>query len=202
MPSSPTSTSRAPCSDILDSTAPMQPLDRRSYLFANRRAQDCVASIKTFGGDRPARDLIGAQQLARCGSERAKAEPRQFIPGKVAIAPVGTFRSDRLGVKIGRENAQHAVNVREVRAMLIKLALQLIDDASQLAPLLDQAGNEIILVGDHDAVQTGLFWPAGVALITAVQFPPFGLRRLSSRHAASFCVLDRADLQSRFALIR
>jgi hypothetical protein len=38
------------------------------------------------------------QRLARCGSEDAKAEPRQFIPGEIPVASIGPLRSDRLRV--------------------------------------------------------------------------------------------------------
>ena len=73
---------RAPRSDVLDCAVTVQPLDGRSDLFANRRAQDRVSGIETFGGDHPARDVIRAQQLARCGSEHAKAEPRRAHSGR------------------------------------------------------------------------------------------------------------------------
>jgi hypothetical protein len=63
---------------------------------------DGVSGIEAFGGDDPARDLIRAQQLARCGSEHANAEPREFISREIAIAAIGALRSDRLRVKIGR----------------------------------------------------------------------------------------------------
>jgi hypothetical protein len=115
----------------------MQPLDGRSDLLANRRAQDGVSGIEAFSDDQPSRDIVGAQQLARYGSEHAKAEPREFIPREVPIAAIDTLRSDRLRVKIGREDAERTVYVRQVRAVLIKLALHLVNDAGQLAALLD-----------------------------------------------------------------
>ena len=97
-----------------------------------------VSRIETFSGDHPTRDIIRAQQFASRRPEHAKAEPRKFIPGEVAIAAIGSLRSDRLRVEIGREHAKHTVNVREVGPILVKLALHLIDDAGQLAPLLDK----------------------------------------------------------------
>jgi hypothetical protein len=63
----------------------VQPLDGRSDLFANRRAQDRVSAIEPLGGDHPARNVIRAQQLACCGSEHAKAEPRQLIRAKYRL---------------------------------------------------------------------------------------------------------------------
>ena len=115
----------------------MQPLDDRADLFANRRAQDRVSAIEAFGGDHSACDVIRTQQLARSRSEHAKAEPRQLVPGEVAIAAIDALRTDRLRVKIGREDAERTVYVRQVRAVLIKLALHLVNDAGQLAALLD-----------------------------------------------------------------
>jgi hypothetical protein len=49
--------------DVLDHAFPVQPLDNRADLFPDRAAQDCVADIKAFSGDHPARNVIGAQQL-------------------------------------------------------------------------------------------------------------------------------------------
>jgi hypothetical protein len=72
---------------------------------------------------------------------------------KFAIASVGTLRPKRLGVQIGSENAQHAVNVRHIGPMLVKLALQLIDNAGEFAALLDQAGNDVITARGHDALR-------------------------------------------------
>lgn len=131
----------------------MQPLDGRPDLFTNRRSQDGVSSIEAFGRDHPPRDIIRAQQLARCGSENAKAEPRQFISREVPIAAVSALRSKRVGIKFSRQHAEHAVNVRQIGSVLIKLALQLIDDAGQFAALLDQPGNDMILARDHAALR-------------------------------------------------
>lgn len=127
----------------------MQPFDRRSDLFANRRAQDGVCRIETLGLDYPARDIIGAEQLARCGPENAKAESRQFIPGEVPVASIGALWLERLRVEIGRQNAQRAVDMREVGAILVKLPLQLVDNPSEFAALLDQPGDNEIACRDH-----------------------------------------------------
>jgi hypothetical protein len=97
----------------------VQPLDCRTDLFANRRAQDRVSSIEALSRDYPARDVIGAQRLARSVAEHAKAEPREFIAGKVAIAPIEPLRSDRFQIEIGREIAQRAVYVRQVGPVLV-----------------------------------------------------------------------------------
>jgi hypothetical protein len=105
---------RAPSADVLCCAVAMEPLYGRSDLFANRAAQDSVSGIEALGGNHPACDVIRAQQLARRGSEHAKAEPRQFIAGEVPIAAIGALRSDRLRVEIRRENAEHAINVRQV----------------------------------------------------------------------------------------
>jgi hypothetical protein len=56
----------------------VQPFDDRADLFANRRTQDAVCGIETLGDDHTVRNVIRAQPLARCGSEHAKAEPRQL----------------------------------------------------------------------------------------------------------------------------
>jgi hypothetical protein len=37
--------------------------------------------------------------------------------------------------------------------VLIKLALQLIDDAREFTPLLDRAGNDVILASAHAALR-------------------------------------------------
>jgi alkanesulfonate monooxygenase SsuD/methylene tetrahydromethanopterin reductase-like flavin-dependent oxidoreductase (luciferase family) len=39
--------------------------------------------------------------------------------------------------------------VHQVGSVLVKLTLHMIDDASQLAALLDQAGYDVIFVRDH-----------------------------------------------------
>ena len=114
---------RAPRTDILDRAVAMQALHGRTNLFANRGAQNRVAGIEALGGDHPARNLIGAQRLARCGSQHAKAEPREFIAGEIPVAAICALRPNRLRVEIRRENAQRAVYVRQVRAVLVKLAL-------------------------------------------------------------------------------
>jgi len=85
----------APRADVLDRIVAVQPLYGRSDLLPNRRAQDCVSGIKTFSRDHLSRNVIRAQQLARCRSEHAKAKPREFIPREVPIAAIGALRSDR-----------------------------------------------------------------------------------------------------------
>jgi hypothetical protein len=67
-----TKLARAPRADVLDRTLPVQALDDRSDLFANRRAEHAVGCVKAFSCDYPADDVIGAQQLARCRSEHAE----------------------------------------------------------------------------------------------------------------------------------
>jgi hypothetical protein len=54
------------------STAPiaMEPFHGRPDLIRDRRSQDGVSRIEAFGRDHPALNVIGAQQFARCGSER------------------------------------------------------------------------------------------------------------------------------------
>ena len=112
---------RASSADILDRAVSVQPLDDRSDLIANRRAQDAVSGIKAFRCDHPGGDVIGTQQLGRSGSEHAEAEPRQFVSGEVAIASIDALRSDRLWVEIGCKNAEHAINMRQVSPVLIEL---------------------------------------------------------------------------------
>jgi hypothetical protein len=82
-------------------------------------------AVEAFGCDHPARDVIRAQQLSGCGSEHAKAEPRQFIPTEVAVAAIDALRADRLWINICRKNPEHAVDMRQVGPVLVKLALQL-----------------------------------------------------------------------------
>ena len=82
--------------------------------------------IEAFDRDHLPGDVIGAQRHTRCGSEHAEAEPRQFVPGEIPVAPIGALRTDRLGVEICRENAERAINVHQIGPVLIKLALQLI----------------------------------------------------------------------------
>jgi hypothetical protein len=48
-------------------------------------ARDRLSEIKALGFDHPARNVIRAQQFACCHSDHAKAEPRQLIPGEVAV---------------------------------------------------------------------------------------------------------------------
>jgi hypothetical protein len=56
----------------------MQALDRLADLFAHSRAQNRVSHIEAVSSNHLARDgVIRTQQLARYGSEHAKAEPRQ-----------------------------------------------------------------------------------------------------------------------------
>jgi len=55
-------------------------------LFSNSGAQDRVSRIEALCGNHPARNVVRAQQFACGGSEHAKAEPRQPVPGEVAIA--------------------------------------------------------------------------------------------------------------------
>ena len=83
---------------------------------------------------------------------RAETEPRQLIPSEVAVASIGALRTDRLGVEIGHEDAQHAVDMRQIGPVLIKLALQLINDAGEFTPLLDKTGDDVILARGHAAL--------------------------------------------------
>jgi hypothetical protein len=107
--------------------------------------EDRVSGIKALGRDHPARDVIGAQQVTRCGSEHVKAKPREFISGEVAIAAIRPLRSDRLRIEIRRENAERAVYVCQVGSVLIKLALQHVNDAGEFAALLNEASDDMIL---------------------------------------------------------
>jgi hypothetical protein len=78
------------------------------------------AASKPLGDDHTVRNVIRAQRLARCGSEHAKAEPRQFVPGEVPIAPIEPLRSDPFRIEIGRQNAERAVYMRQVGAVLVE----------------------------------------------------------------------------------
>ena len=60
------------------------------------------------------------------------------MSGEVPIAAIGALRSDRLRVKISRENAERAIDMRQIGPALVKLLLHLIDDAGEFAALLDQ----------------------------------------------------------------
>jgi hypothetical protein len=93
------------------------------YLFTVQESPRAEWRIEAFGRDHPARDVIGAEQLARCGSEHAEAEPRQFVSGEVAVAAIDALRPDRFRVQIGRENAKHAIDMHQIGPMLVKLAL-------------------------------------------------------------------------------
>jgi hypothetical protein len=122
---------RAPAPDIVDLAPPMQPLHDIPDLIADRAAQDAVGGIEALGGDHSARNVIGAQQLARCDPQHAKAKPRQLIPGEVAIAAIDTFCFYLLRVQIAGENAQHAIDMRQIGSMLVKgCALRLESGAS------------------------------------------------------------------------
>jgi hypothetical protein len=43
--------------------------------------------------------------------------------------------------------------MRQIGPVLVKLALQLIDDAREFAPLLDQPRNDMIPYAGHDALR-------------------------------------------------
>jgi hypothetical protein len=43
--------------------------------------------------------------------------------------------------------------MRQVGSVLVKLALQLVDDAGEFVALLDQTGKDMILCGGHDALR-------------------------------------------------
>jgi hypothetical protein len=43
--------------------------------------------------------------------------------------------------------------MRQVCAVLVKLALKLVNDASQFAPLLNQPGDDMIAAGAHAALR-------------------------------------------------
>jgi hypothetical protein len=68
----------------------------------------------------------------------SRAEPRQLVPREISIAPIDPLRSDGLWIEIGRQHAERTVNVRQIRSVLVKLTLHLIDDTSQFAALGDQ----------------------------------------------------------------
>ncbi len=115
--------------------------------------EHAVSRVKALRGNHPAGDVICAHRAARSGSEHAKAEPRQFIPGEVPVAAIGALRADCLRVKISHENAEHAVDMHQVRPVLIKLPLQLVNNAGKLRSLRDQGGNDMIPCGGHDALR-------------------------------------------------
>jgi hypothetical protein len=51
-----------------------------------------------------------------------------------------------LWLRLRPEDAECAVDMRQIGPMLIKLLLQLVDDLDQLAVLRDQAGDDLILI--------------------------------------------------------
>jgi hypothetical protein len=59
--------------------------------------------ITVLGCYHPSGNVLGAQQLVGCGSERPETEPRKFISGEIPIAAIDPLRSDALGVKARRE---------------------------------------------------------------------------------------------------
>jgi hypothetical protein len=68
-----------------------------------------------------------------------KARPSE-IAGPLGI---GALRLDRLGIAIGGKKPLHAVDVREVGAMLIKVALKPGDAPGDLGALLAERGNDM-----------------------------------------------------------
>jgi hypothetical protein len=102
-----------------------------------------VRNQETLCGDPLDRDLVCGDKTRRF-PERAHAEPRQLIAGEVTgSARIGALRFDRLGVTIGLNQPQHAVDVREIRPVLVKLAFQPRDTAGDLAALLSKCGNDV-----------------------------------------------------------
>jgi hypothetical protein len=76
-------------------------------------------------------------------AERAQDQPRELVTGKVAGTLVGSLRLDRLGIAVGLEQAQHAVDMREVRPVLVKLAFQPVDAPGDLGALLAERINNM-----------------------------------------------------------
>jgi hypothetical protein len=144
---------RASCSYVIDCTVAVESLHRRADLSANSGVQNRVCGIEALSRDNPARNVIGAQQLTRCDSEHAKAEPRQFIPGKISSAPINALWLDGFRIEISRENTQSAVYVHQVSSMLVDLALHLVDDDGEFAALLDKASDDVIPRSAHAALR-------------------------------------------------
>lgn len=104
------------------------------------------------------------------GRSTPKQSRDNLITVEVAIPAIDALRSDLLRVKISRENVEHAIYVRQVGSMLIKLALQLVNDAGEFAALLDKAGNNMILAGGHSAFRCQLaspYWALAAGKLSA-----------------------------------
>ena len=111
------------CSDVLDRPLSMQTLQDRAGLFGDPRSQDPVGTIEPLRVDDLAGYIVGAERFVCGGSENVKAKPPQLVAGKVAGSPMATLRANGFRVDIGGENAENAVDMRQVRSMLIELTL-------------------------------------------------------------------------------
>ena len=90
----------------------------------------------------PARREHRGQRL--CGRpESSEGEAGEFPALEVQGAPIRALWPNRLRIKVCREDAQHPVNVRQIRPVLIDLALQLNDDAGEFGLLGNQTRDDL-----------------------------------------------------------
>jgi hypothetical protein len=112
-------------------------------LFADGFAQSRVSSVKALRRNHLACDIVSRHQRPVGRSERVHTEPGQLIARKVPGAPgIGALRLYLAGVSIWLEQPQHAVYVREIRAVLFQLAFQLFDEPGDERSLLSEGGND------------------------------------------------------------
>ena len=107
----------------------MQPLQDCAGLNADGSAKARVARVELLGLHDLERNLCGGQRLVNRELQRIHTEPRQFVVPEILRAGVAATGRNGLGIKIGAQHPERAVDMREVGPVLVKLRLQLIDDA-------------------------------------------------------------------------
>jgi hypothetical protein len=108
----------------------------REKLISDRGLQGRIRRLKTLCRDHPCRDLVYGDKT-RCIAENIHTEPRQLIAREVAgPLGIGPLRLDCLGIAVGLEQSEHAVDMRQVRALLVELAFQAGNSPGDLGALL------------------------------------------------------------------
>jgi|SRR5271169_1058448 len=105
-------------------------------------AQHRVRTIQALRIDGLGYDVINAKPTAI--SQALAAKSRRLASAEVSgPSCIAALRLDRLGIAIGLEKPQHAVDMREVCPMLVKLAFQAGDDRRDAVALLAERGNDV-----------------------------------------------------------
>ena len=104
----------------------MQPLQHGPDLHADRGAKARVPRFEALGRHYPNRDFLGRQRLTGGKPQRIHAEPRQFVVREILRPLVAALRGGIVvGSRSALQQAQRAVDMRQVGAALVQFFFQL-----------------------------------------------------------------------------